>query len=887
MAIYSFSALADGQAISFDPNVDVLSFDETVISASDVQLVSEGASLRLRILNGPHEGKDIALLGTTVERLATSNVSFANGSLLLVGDNTPAVNDTTPNALTGTAGGDLVHGLSGNDTLTGNAGNDRLFGGEGNDSISGGAGSDVLNGGNGIDTLNGGDGDDIYVLTAGDVIADSSGSDTIVTDLTWTLAAGYENLLLSGTAAINGAGNAAANLIGGNAANNSLQGGAGNDSIFGGGGNDAVRGNDGNDWLGGTGGNDSLWGGGGQDFFLFEELGGAPDADMLMDFGSNWDAILLDGDTYAAIGASGRFAAGDVRFWSAAGATAGHDADDRIVYNSTTRQVFYDADGSGSGSSVLLATLQSGATLIAADIRVDPPGGTTPPPTPPPTPAPTTINGSPASESLSGTGADETISGFGGNDTLFGGAGNDSLDGGAGNDSVQGSDGNDSLSGLDGNDTLEGGAGNDWMHGGFGSNSLIGGAGGDYLEGWLGDDTLLGGDGDDHLAAGDGNNVIDGGAGSDVMVGRTGGDTFVFSAIDGTDFVQSFESGFDGMHLDARVMSALGTGGVFSAGDARFYAAAGASGGHDADDRIVFDTTFATLYYDADGSGATAPVAIARFGQSNTVVLATDIVVLNGTTPPPTPAGSGTITGTAGNDSLTGGAGNDTLDGLAGVDTMNGEGGDDTYYVTAGDVLQDAAGVDTVVSGATWTLGAAFENLTLTGTAAINGAGNAVANLITGNGANNSVQGAGGNDSLLGGAGNDTLFGNDGSDWLEGGAGNDVLTGGGGQDSFVFREAPGTGADSLNDFGSNWDQLRLDDAGMTTLGAAGRFTTGDARFWSAAGASAGHDADDRVVFNSSTGQLWYDADGAGAGAAQLIAALQAGATVVAGDIFVI
>lgn len=292
MAVYSFSALADGQAISFDPNADVLSFDQALITASDVNLISEGSNLRLRLINGPDQGKDILLLNTVVERLTTSNVTFANGSLLLVGDNTTAVNDTTPNTLAGTAGGDLLHGLSGNDTLTGNAGNDRIFGGEGNDSLAGGTGNDVLNGGNGADTLNGGDGDDTYAITAGDLIADSSGTDTIVTEATLTLAAGFENLLLLGTANVNGAGNAANNLVGGNAGNNNLQGGAGNDTVLGGAGNDSVYGNDGADWIGGTGGNDSLWGGGGQDLFLFEELGGAPDADLLMDFGSNWDGIL-------------------------------------------------------------------------------------------------------------------------------------------------------------------------------------------------------------------------------------------------------------------------------------------------------------------------------------------------------------------------------------------------------------------------------------------------------------------------------------------------------------------------------------------------------------------------------------------------------------------
>jgi Ca2+-binding RTX toxin-like protein len=89
------------------------------------------------------------------------------------------------------------------------------------------------------------------------------------------------------------------------------------------------------------------------------------------------------------------------------------------------------------------------------------------------------------------------------------------------------------------------------------------------------------------------------------------------------------------------------------------------------------------------------------------------------------------------------------------------------------------------------------------------------------------------------------------------------------------------------DFVSGTDKLALDDAFFTAIGAGGNFAAGDARFWAAAGATSGHDANDRVVYNSSTGNLYYDADGNGAGAAQLIATIQGHPAVGATDIAVI
>ena len=73
---------------------------------------------------------------------------------------------------------------------------------------------------------------------------------------------------------------------------------------------------------------------------------------------------------------------------------------------------------------------------------------------------------------------------------------------------------------------------------------------------------------------------------------------------------------------------------------------------------------------------------------------------------------------------------------------------------------------------------------------------------------------------------------------------------------------------------------------MSALGAIGNFAAGDARFWSSSTGTA-HDANDRVIYNTSTGSLYYDADGSGAGAAQLIATFQGNPAVSATDIVVI
>jgi subtilisin family serine protease len=194
------------------------------------------------------------------------------------------------------------------------------------------------------------------------------------------------------------------------------------------------------------------------------------------------------------------------------------------------------------------------------------------------------------------------------------------------------------------------------------------------------------------------------------------------------------------------------------------------------------------------------------------------------TPPPPTSSGGVTITGTAGadnistlvtvsgqpvatvyGDTISGLGGNDTLNGGGGADSLAGGLGDDTYVVdNAGDLVVEASGSgnDLVQSSLSFTLAANVERLTLTGSAAINGAGNDLGNIITGNAAANSLSGGAGDDYLIGGYGNDTLVGGDGNDRLQGDAGADVMQGGAGNDTYyventgdVVTEAAGAGRD--------------------------------------------------------------------------------------------
>jgi Ca2+-binding RTX toxin-like protein len=187
------------------------------------------------------------------------------------------------------------------------------------------------------------------------------------------------------------------------------------------------------------------------------------------------------------------------------------------------------------------------------------------------------------------------------------------------------------------------------------------------------------------------------------------------------------------------------------------------------------------------------------------------------------------ITGNSVANSLSGADGNDTLDGGLGNDTLNGGLGNDTYFVdSTGDVIQETSTalteIDSVVSTFTYTLGSNLENLTLTGSSALNGVGNSLNNAITGNSAANSLTGADGNDTLDGGLGNDTLDGGLGNDTLIGGLGNDSYFVDSTSDSIRETSTTTTEIDSVTatitfTLGSNLENLVL--AGSNAINGTG------------------------------------------------------------------
>ncbi|MSR15482.1 MAG: calcium-binding protein [Gammaproteobacteria bacterium] len=136
------------------------------------------------------------------------------------------------------------------------------------------------------------------------------------------------------------------------------------------------------------------------------------------------------------------------------------------------------------------------------------------------------------------------------------------------------------------------------------------------------------------------------------------------------------------------------------------------------------------------------------------------------------------LLGLAGNDHLTGRGGDDVLNGGLGVDLLSGGAGNDTYLIDNASEINKAApdaGIDTVKTTVTYTLGAQQERLTLLGSTAINGAGNALDNSVRGNSAANTLKGGLGIDLLSGEAGNDVLVYDPADVAVNGGAGTDTL----------------------------------------------------------------------------------------------------------------
>ncbi|MEN6624547.1 MAG: calcium-binding protein, partial [Smithella sp.] len=183
----------------------------------------------------------------------------------------------------GDGGSDAIYGEAGSDTLFGGNGSDYLFGGNGVDYLYGERGKDTLDGGSGADVMSGGLGDDTYIVdNPDDVVMEyyNEGTDTVQSSKTYNLSNNIENLILTGSSAINGTGNDLDNIITGNSAGNTLTGNAGNDT------------------LDGSSGNDMLIGGNGSDTYLFRRTDGQDVITETAGVAGDIDALkLTDGIT--------------------------------------------------------------------------------------------------------------------------------------------------------------------------------------------------------------------------------------------------------------------------------------------------------------------------------------------------------------------------------------------------------------------------------------------------------------------------------------------------------------------------------------------------------------------------------------------------------------
>jgi hypothetical protein len=164
---------------------------------------------------------------------------------------------------------------------------------------------------------------------------------------------------------------------------------------------------------------------------------------------------------------------------------------------------------------------------------------------------------------------------------------------------------------MDVNDVLRGTDNTDYILGGVGTDSISGFGQDDLLSGESDNDRLSGGTGEDSLLGGTGNDRLFGGDGNDILRGGSGGDAFIFhtnpQASAGTDIIRDFSVVDDTIWLDDKVFTTVGPDGrlkswVFWTG----------TEAHDATDRVIYDRSNGTLYYDPDGTGATEQVAVAK-----------------------------------------------------------------------------------------------------------------------------------------------------------------------------------------------------------------------------------------------------------------------------------
>jgi serralysin len=679
--------------------------------------------------------------------------------------------------------------------------------------------------------------DELYGNTIGNTLTGGAGNDTL-RGSEWA-----DQAIDGGDTMYGGDG---MDFMGGHAGNDYMSGDAGADSVIGDAGNDTCYGGAGNDWVVGDytdgtgGGNDILYGDGGQD-----TIEGGSGNDYMVG-GRNTDLWVL-GTLYPADVATDYMHGGsgaDTMYGGAGNDFLYGDGDNDELFGQNGNDSLEGGDGNdtlngGAGADTLFGGFGNDLYLVddVGDVASEVAGGID------------TVEASVSHilqlniENLTLTGSGD-LNGTGNvlENTIIGNDGNNVIDGGAGNDTLNGAAGTDTVSyglataavtvNLQAN-TASGGAGSDALSnfenvaGSAYADTLSGNTGNNRLEGKAGNDTLAGG-------ASTGSDTLDGGMGADSLSGGDGSDYYIVDNL-GDVVTEGFNDAMGGI------------------------------------DTVESSVTF-TLGYGLENLTLTGVAAIngTGNGNNNTLLGNGGNNLLTGD------AGNDSLVGNLGNDSLSGGTGNDTLAGGVGNDVLTGgDGVDFASYASSSDgvtvSLATGVGGSTVPAAGVGSgtdslatienvIGSAFaDSLLGDGNANWLEAGDGNDNLSGGLKADTLVGGLG-NDTLAGGQGMDSLLGGDGNDLLRGALGTDILTGGAGADHFQFGSTldGAINIDSITDFSSGLDVIEL---------SATIFTAFAGQVGSTVGLGT------HLGYNSTSGLLSYDADGAGGLAATTFAIL--------------
>ena len=712
---------------------------------------------------------------------------------------------------------DLIAGGAGLDKLSGDDGNDLLDGGSGNDQASGGLGNDIAYGGTGTDNLNGDAGNDyLYGGADNDSLFGGAGSDL--------LEGGDGNDVLADTGDINIYGAISTeidNLVGG-LGNDTFYGGydtmygnEGDDvfnvknqgTIFGGVGNDKITVTNAsatlNSWLEAGFGNDSVTAGAGNDT-LFSGYG----ADTLIGGAGNDNYVMtFDNmvDTIAENAGGGTDTVYFIRDFKDDGRDDDKDATGKEL-DPPTSPTPYDY------SVTLAANIENG--ILDDQIYVNNPS----------TVSYTVawLTGNDLNNNLKGSNLDDILEGAKGNDIIVAGDGDDIILIGDGIDKVNGGAGRDlvvssvsfdltltgttvnTATGVEDIDlTDEAGAakavgdnGNNTLIGNKFDNTLIGNGGDDTLDGWFyspfyapvvdtlkttGNDTLNGGNGNDLFRIDSANDIVVESAlafGVDTVEFKAAAATSSYTLTAGVENLKMLGNLTEGVgnNLNNRIIGDT-TANVLKGGYGDDYLDGGSGidnfeGGY-GDDTFLVDNLLENIKEIA-GQGndwvQSANINLDLGTQGNWIDI--ENAKLTGTS-------NLNLTGRETNNHLVGNDGSNVLNGGDGIDTLEGGLGNDTYVIdTKTDTLVEVTNqvdtngvvktgwIDTIQSSVSFemTFLLNFENLSLSGSSAIDGTGNANNNEIRGNDSANKLTGAGGNDILDGAGGLDTLIGGSGND---------------------------------------------------------------------------------------------------------------------------